>query len=26
MTEKTAAVRFDYPLGGTPFEIKALKE
>jgi hypothetical protein len=25
MTEKTAAVRFDYPLGGTPFEIKALK-
>jgi hypothetical protein len=25
MTEKTAAVRFDYPLGGTPFEIKPLK-
>lgn len=26
MTEKTAAVRFDYPLGGTPFEIKTLKD
>ena len=26
ITEKTAAVRFDYPLGGTPFEIKTLKE
>jgi hypothetical protein len=25
MTEKTAAVRFDYPAGGTPFEIKPLK-
>lgn len=25
MREKTAAVRFDYPEGGTPFEIKPLK-
>lgn len=25
MHEKTAAVRFDYPEGGTPFEIKPLK-
>jgi hypothetical protein len=24
MTEKTAAVRFDYPAGGTPFEIRSL--
>ncbi|MBP7774513.1 hypothetical protein KA078_01845 [Candidatus Woesebacteria bacterium] len=24
MSEKTAAVRFDYPAGGTPFEIRAL--
>jgi S-adenosylmethionine hydrolase len=26
MTEKTAAVRFDYPIGGTTFEIKALEK
>ncbi|MBW7944246.1 hypothetical protein H3C70_02510 [Patescibacteria group bacterium] len=26
MREKTAAVRFDYPEGGTPFEIKPLDE
>lgn len=25
MSEKTAAVRFDYPAGGTPFELKPLK-
>lgn len=25
MSEKTAAVRFDYPEGGTPFEIKAIE-
>lgn len=25
MTEKTAAVRFDYPEGGTPFEMKKVK-
>ncbi|MDQ3008551.1 MAG: hypothetical protein M3Q81_03055 [bacterium] len=24
MTEKTAAVRFDYPAGGTPFELKKI--
>lgn len=24
MTEKTAAMRFDYPAGGTPFEIRKL--
>jgi hypothetical protein len=24
MSEKTAAVRFDYPAGGTEFEIRAL--
>jgi len=24
MSEKTAAVRFDYPVGGTPFELKAI--
>ena len=24
MSEKTAAVRFDYPVGGTEFEIKAI--
>lgn len=26
MREKTAAVRFDYPEGGTPFELKPLEE
>lgn len=25
MSEKTAAVRFDYPAGGTPFEIKSIE-
>ena len=24
MSEKTAAVRFDYPVGGTPFELRSL--